>query len=149
MMSLTDIGKVPRAEGRTPNIGFAFTIFVEGKEGHSPQPTRREARRTDKQVPVDCPRKRNSSPARTRSVRARENVTMAPRSQNVVTGKAEFRKAEKKQNAILSRKPERAKNPGSLSRDYVQQERSKDVFCEKRKPGSYRSQYERNFPGET
>jgi hypothetical protein len=35
-MSLTDIGKAPRAEGRTPNIGSAFTIFVEGKEGHSP-----------------------------------------------------------------------------------------------------------------
>jgi hypothetical protein len=67
---------------------------------------------------------------------------MAPSSQNVVTGKAEFRKAEKKQNPILSRKPEREKNPGSLSRDYVQQERSKDVFCEKQKPGSYRSRSE-------
>jgi hypothetical protein len=65
-MSLTDIGKAPRAEGRTLNKGSAFTIFVEGKEGHSPQPTRREAQRINKQVLLDSPRKRTSSPARTR-----------------------------------------------------------------------------------
>jgi hypothetical protein len=31
MMSLTDIGKAPRVEGRTPNKGSAFTIFWKVK----------------------------------------------------------------------------------------------------------------------
>jgi hypothetical protein len=139
-MSPKDIGKAPRANGTALNKGSAFTIFVEGKEGHSPQPNRWETQRMDKQVSVDSPRKRTSSPARTRLVRVGENVTMAPRSQNMV--KAGFRKAEKTQNANLSRNLKREKNPGALSRDYVQQERSKDAFCRKRKPGSYRSKSE-------
>jgi hypothetical protein len=134
-MSLKDIGRAPRANGTALKKRSAFTIFVEDKEGHSPQPTRREAQRMDKQFPVDSPRKRTSSPARTRLDRARD-VTMAPRSQNVVIRKVGFRKTEKTQNAIVSRKPDTEKKPGSLSRDYVQQERSKDAFYRKRKPGS-------------
>jgi hypothetical protein len=47
-MLLTGIGKAPRADGTTLNKGTAFTIFLEGKEGHSPQPTRQEAQCMDK-----------------------------------------------------------------------------------------------------
>ena len=43
-MSLADIGKVPRANGSTLKESTAFMVFMEGKEGHSPQPTRRQAR---------------------------------------------------------------------------------------------------------
>ena len=51
-MSLTDTGKMPRAKGTTLNTGAALTVFMEGKEGHSPQPTRQEARCMDKRVPA-------------------------------------------------------------------------------------------------
>jgi len=54
-MSLTDIGKVPRAKDMTLNTGTALTVFMEDKEGHSPQPTREEVRCMDKQVPADSP----------------------------------------------------------------------------------------------
>jgi hypothetical protein len=134
-MSLTDIGKAPRAEGTTLNKGTAFTIFLEGKEGHSPQPTRLEAQHMDKQVPADSPHERTSSPAR-------ENITMAPRSQQVVIGKVEFEKAKEPQNANLSQKPKREKNPDPLSRDSVQHEQSRDAFCQKQKPGNYRNRSE-------
>jgi hypothetical protein len=59
-MSPADIGKAPRADGATLNKGTAFTNFLEGKEGHSPQPTRREVQCTNKQVPAD-PAERASS----------------------------------------------------------------------------------------
>jgi hypothetical protein len=73
----------------------------------------------DKQVPAESPRKRTFSPAKARLVRTRENITMAPRSQNVVIGKVKFQKAKEPQNANLSRKPERKKNTDPLSRDNV------------------------------
>jgi hypothetical protein len=52
-MSLEDIGKVPRANGTLLNESTALTVLMEGKEEHSPQPTRREAPCMDKQVPAD------------------------------------------------------------------------------------------------
>jgi len=89
-MSLTDIGEVPRAKGTTPNTGTALTVFMEGKEGHSPQPTRQQARCMDKQVPADSSRERTSNPVRAWLVKAKDNITMAPRSQQVVIGKLEL-----------------------------------------------------------
>jgi len=47
-LSLTDIGKVPKANGTTLDTGTALAVFIEGKEGHSPQPTRQEARCMEK-----------------------------------------------------------------------------------------------------
>jgi len=72
------IGKVPRGNGTTLKEITALTVFMEGKEQHSPQPTR-EAR-MDKQVPADFPRKKTSTPARAWLVKAKENITMASRS---------------------------------------------------------------------
>jgi len=60
----------------------------------SPQPTRREARCMDKQVPADYPRERTSTPVRAWLVKARENITMAPKSQQVVIGKLEFQQEQ-------------------------------------------------------
>jgi len=73
-MSLTYIGKVPRAKGTTLNRGTALTVFMEGKEGHSPQPTREEARCMDKQVPADSPREGTSNPITACLVKAKDNI---------------------------------------------------------------------------
>jgi hypothetical protein len=62
-MSLADIEKVPRANGTTLNKSTAITVFMEGKEGHRPQPTRREARCMDKQVRADFPPRENLYPS--------------------------------------------------------------------------------------
>jgi hypothetical protein len=93
-MSLTDIGKMPRAKGTTLNTGAALTVFMEGKEGHRPQPTREEARCMDKQVPADSPRERTSNPVRAWLVKAKDNITMAPRSQQVVIGKLDLEQGQ-------------------------------------------------------
>jgi len=63
-MSLEDIGKVPRANGTTLSKSTALTVFMEGKECYSPQPTRREVRCMDKQVQADSLRERTSTPVR-------------------------------------------------------------------------------------
>ena len=55
-MSLADIGKVHRANGTTLNKSTALTVFMEGKEGHSLQPTRQQVWCMDKHVPADPPR---------------------------------------------------------------------------------------------
>jgi len=89
-MSLADIGKVPRANGTTLNKSTALTVFMEGKEGHRPQPIRREARCMDKQFPADFPHERTSSPVRAWLVKAKKNITMAHKSQQVVIGKLKF-----------------------------------------------------------
>jgi len=62
---------------------------VEGKEGHSLQPTRQQARCMDKQVPAESNRERTSNPVTAWLVKAKDNITMAPRSQQVVKGKLE------------------------------------------------------------
>jgi len=89
-MSLTDIGKMPRAKGTTLNTGTALTVFMEVKEGQSPQPTRQEAQCIDKQVPAGSPRERTSNPVTAWLVKAKDNINMAPRSQQLVIGKLEL-----------------------------------------------------------
>jgi len=93
-MSLTDIGKVPRANGTTLNKSTALRSLWT-VEGHTPQPTRREARCMDKQVPADSSHERTSTPVRACLVKARENITMAPRIQQVVIGKLELEQEQK------------------------------------------------------
>jgi len=67
---------------------------MEGKEGHSPQPTRWEARGMDKQVAADSLREITSNPVRAWLVKAKDNITMAPRSQQVVIGKLELQQEQ-------------------------------------------------------
>jgi hypothetical protein len=62
-MSLPEIGKVHRAKGKTLNKSTVLTVFMEGKEGHRPQLTRREDRYKDKQVPAEHPHETTSTPA--------------------------------------------------------------------------------------
>jgi hypothetical protein len=67
---------------------------MEGKEGHSPQPTRQQARCMDKQVLADSPRERTSNRGRAWLVKAKDNITMAPKSQQVVIGKLELQQEQ-------------------------------------------------------
>jgi hypothetical protein len=85
-----DIGKVHRANGTTLKESTAFTVLIEGEEGHSPEPTQRETSCMGKQVLADSHRERISTPVRACLVKLRENITMAPRSQQVVIRKLEF-----------------------------------------------------------
>jgi hypothetical protein len=48
----------------------------------------------DKQVPADSPRDRTSNPVRDWLVKAKDNITMALRSQQVVRGKLELEQEE-------------------------------------------------------
>ena len=48
----------------------------------------------DKQVPADSPRERTSNPVRARLVKAKDNITMAPRSQQVVIGKLDLQQEQ-------------------------------------------------------
>jgi hypothetical protein len=51
-MSLSDIGRAPRVRKDSVTESAALTVFVQGKEGHSPQRCKREARQTDLQFPA-------------------------------------------------------------------------------------------------
>jgi hypothetical protein len=48
-MSLTDIDKVSRVYSVSPVGHASLTVFAEGKERHSPQPSKLETRHTDEQ----------------------------------------------------------------------------------------------------
>jgi hypothetical protein len=51
-MSLTDIGKAPERMAQR-SINAPHSHFLEGKEGHNLQPTRRDFQCTEKQVTAD------------------------------------------------------------------------------------------------
>jgi len=94
-MSLADIGKAPRTCKISPTKGAALTIFTEGKEGHSPQPCLREARHKDKQFSASPHREATTAQNETWLFKAKENITIAPRCQQIVTGIVESGKEEK------------------------------------------------------
>jgi hypothetical protein len=85
-MSLTDIGKVPSMYEEALTGHTALTIFAKGKEGHSPQPKQTQARQKDEQLPASP---HPDAQSRTWFVKARENVTIAPRCRQVVMGNLE------------------------------------------------------------
>jgi len=82
------LGKCPERMARR-SIQALLSRSLWRVEGHSPQPTRQQARCMDKQVPADSHHERTSNPVRAWLVKAKDNITMAPRSQQVVTGKLE------------------------------------------------------------
>jgi hypothetical protein len=94
-MSFTDSSRVPTASSETLVEQTALTVFKEGKEGHSPQPKQLEAQSNKRQsIANNCPEK-TTTQSRTWLVKAKENITMAPWSRQVVIGKLEF---EEEQN---------------------------------------------------
>jgi hypothetical protein len=66
----------------------AITIFAKGKEGHSPQPEQM-VRQKDEQLPASPHPEVIDAQSRTWLVKARENITIAPRCREVVMGNLE------------------------------------------------------------
>jgi hypothetical protein len=93
-MSLTGIGAMPRARSESPTGHAALTVFTQGKEGHSPQPKQKEARRVDAQLSASSKREAKASQFRSWFVRARQDIILAPRCRQFVTANLE---SEKKQ----------------------------------------------------
>jgi hypothetical protein len=89
-MSFTDISRVPTASSETLVEQTALTVSKVGKEGHIPQSKQREAQPNKRQsIANNCPEK-TTTQSRTWLVKAKEHITMAPRSRQFVIGKLEF-----------------------------------------------------------
>ena len=88
-MSLSDIGKVPRKYGVPSAENTAFTVFTEGKAESSSQPSQQEKRRTEVQPTVGLRPEKDTEQSRTWLVRAKENITVAPRCRQIVFGRTE------------------------------------------------------------
>jgi hypothetical protein len=97
-MSLTGIGKMPRAHS-VPLTGHrALPIFAESKVGCSHALRKQVALGEDRQITGDLCPKIKPQDAKTWLVRATENVTIAPQCQKLLLGKLE---AEKEQSLPL------------------------------------------------
>ena len=84
-MSFTGIGAVPRARSGSPTGHAALTVFMEGKERHSPQPNQKEAWKVDAQLSASSKRETKACQNRLWLVRARQDTILAPRCRQVVT----------------------------------------------------------------
>jgi len=96
---LNNNGRRPRVHSDTHTGHSAITIFTEGKEGHSPQPSKQEARQTKEQLAAR-PHCETVTQDKTWLVKAKENVTLAPRCRHVVMRKVEFEKGQKPPSLI-------------------------------------------------
>jgi hypothetical protein len=85
-MSLTDIGRAPLVHTQLSTEGAALTVFAHGKEGHGPQPCIREARHRDVQFSASPHPETTADQSRTWLVKIKENITLAPRCRQIVTG---------------------------------------------------------------
>ena len=94
-MSLTDIDKAPRACEVSRDRGAALTIFTVSKEGHSRQPCLREARHIDEKFSASPHRELVTGQNETWLVKTKENVVIAPRCRQIVTGIVESGKEQK------------------------------------------------------
>jgi hypothetical protein len=90
---LNNNGRRPRVHSDTHTGHSAITIFTEGKEGHNPQPSKQEAWQAKEPLAarLHC---ETVTQGRTWLVKAKENVTLAPRCRQVVIGKFEFEKGQ-------------------------------------------------------
>ena len=91
---LNNNGSRPRVLSDTHTGHSAITIFTEGKEGHSLQPSKQEARQAEEPLAAR-PHCETVTQGKTWLVKAKENVTLAPRCRQVVMGKVEFEKGQK------------------------------------------------------
>jgi len=94
-MSLTGISAVPRVHSGSPTGHTAFTVFTQGKEGHSPQPNQMETWQVDVQLSATSKRETKASQNRLWLVRARQDIILAPRCHQVVTARLESEKEQK------------------------------------------------------
>jgi hypothetical protein len=93
-MSLTHIGKVPRANCTTLNKSTALrSLWKVKRDTALNSPDVKLGVWTSRSRPTN-PHEGTSTPLRAWLVKAREIITMAPRSQEVVTGKSEFEQGQ-------------------------------------------------------
>ena len=88
-MSLTDVGRMPHTYAETLTGHTALTVFAKDKEGHSSQSKQKEARRKDEQFPASPHLEVTASQSITWLVKAKQNVTIAPRCRQIVIGELE------------------------------------------------------------
>jgi hypothetical protein len=84
-LSFSDVGKAPRENSDSDTEREALTVFVQGKEGHSPQPCLREMRK-HVQFSVSFHREPTINQSRTWLVKDKENIIIAPRCRQIVAG---------------------------------------------------------------
>jgi len=78
-----------------PTEHTAFTVFTQGKEGHSPQPTEVETWQVDAQLSAISKRETKASQNILGLVRARQDIILAPCCRQVVTARLESEKEQK------------------------------------------------------
>ena len=93
-MTLGVVSATPRVSSETREGRAALTIFTKGREGHSPQPSPWKARQKDEQLPASPPILRDTTQYRTWLIKAKENITMAPRCRQVVIAKLKMESKE-------------------------------------------------------
>jgi len=92
--SFVEVNAAPRANGQTLNERAAFTVFTKGKERDSPQPSPEKVRQKDEQSAAGSFPEKTATQGRTWLVRAKENITMAPRCRQVVIAQLEIEKGQ-------------------------------------------------------
>jgi hypothetical protein len=113
---LNNNGRRPRVQSDTHTGHSALTIFIVGKEEHSPQPSTREARQAKEQLAAR-PHCGIITQGKTWHVKATENVTHAPRCRQVVMGKVEF-EMEQRPATNVPIKPPRKKKKEALNQKF-------------------------------
>ena len=113
-MSPDDVNLSARASSESPTECTALAVFTMGKEGHSLQPSPKRVRRKDEQFPATRPQERSPMQARTWLLRAKENITLAPRCRKVVIAKLEFEK-EKEPPTLVCIEPAKIPVEGIFS----------------------------------
>jgi hypothetical protein len=94
-VSLSEIGRALRVRNDSVTECPALTVFVQSKEGHRPHLCERETRQTDVQFPPNSHHEPTTDQCRTWLVKAKENVTLAPRCRQSVTGILETGKGQR------------------------------------------------------
>ena len=93
-MSFSDTGKASRAHSDPSTERTALTIFLRGKDGHSPQLEKKVAWQTDEQLPASPHREKIAPQNRIWLVKAKENITLPPRCSKIVAEKLEIGKKQ-------------------------------------------------------
>jgi hypothetical protein len=72
----------------------ALTVFAKDKEGHSPQSKQKEAWRKGEHFPSDPHPEVIATQSKTWLVKAKEDITIAPRCRQIVIGKLETERGQ-------------------------------------------------------
>jgi hypothetical protein len=90
-MSLPDIDRAPHVHSDRSAERAALTVFAQGKEGHSPHPREQVAKQKGEQLKPNSNCEVSAPQNRVWLVKARENITLAPRCRQIIVGRMEGR----------------------------------------------------------